>query len=313
MNKRIQQGFTLIELMIVVAIIGILAAVALPAYRDYTVRAKVTEVILAASSGKTSVAEAAQTYGGQMPSTTSGSIASSARSTCRRGVLFQAVVPRPVRSRRRPQGDANIATSTVSLTGTYADVNGPSDLGLLGHDRCEVLCLPAASNLFDTSFKGLFGGLFAVWAMPPNRDDRFMQMTLTRGKSFDGEFLSAGCALRCRRLGGVRVAHAQPLHPLALFSRRAVDGRGDVPGLRLGFLEPSRHVLARAVSLVGVVCRGHVCPRSSSPLDCWSSRVTHGLALSTCSASHSRNSRAFEPLRLGESTAPSRPCNGFFC
>ena len=64
MKKRIQKGFTLIELMIVVAIIGILAAVALPAYQDYTVRAKVSEVILAASSGKNAVAEAAQVGGG---------------------------------------------------------------------------------------------------------------------------------------------------------------------------------------------------------------------------------------------------------
>ena len=63
MNKSVQKGFTLIELMIVIAIIGILAAIAIPAYQDYVTRAKVSEALSLADGSKTAVAEFVQTKG----------------------------------------------------------------------------------------------------------------------------------------------------------------------------------------------------------------------------------------------------------
>ena len=125
-KRSVQQGFTLIELMIVVAIIGILAAVALPAYQDYTVRAKVTEVILAASSGKLAVAEFAQVRGG-MPLTASLSLQGQSTAmvssiSYSSGATTSGQIT-AVASAKEPK----ISTSTITLVGTFNSTGGTVD------------------------------------------------------------------------------------------------------------------------------------------------------------------------------------------
>ncbi|WP_323054919.1 pilin [Dechloromonas sp. A34] len=120
--KRVQQGFTLIELMIVVAIIGILAAVALPAYQDYTVRAKVSEVMLAASGPKTTIAEAFQTLG-HMPAVASAGISGQTSKYVATVAYTTSATNVGTITATASAAEPKIAGSTIVLVGT-ADATG---------------------------------------------------------------------------------------------------------------------------------------------------------------------------------------------
>jgi len=122
--KTLQKGFTLIELMIVVAIIGILAAIAIPAYQDYTVRAKVTELVNAMTAAKASVSEFWITNGSMPADATAAGISTSLDSKYVKSIFYTRITSNAARLESSAKAGLGGSTAEDQRVALYASATG---------------------------------------------------------------------------------------------------------------------------------------------------------------------------------------------